>query len=186
MMKENAYAVDVEAPEVGEVDKIFRMRDQRYERGELPTVLPEDEHKKHQKDGTYPKQPIPDLTVDNFGKPASAIPIGESTPHGIQIVGKLTNNPNTKLRKFSDINEGMPGGNHLQIGNNGIIKDEISSLIVTSENGMQDKRYCICAKQNDNRIYINCEDDCEWYHPACVGFDPGLFSNNKDAKFLCP
>ena len=40
------------------VDHIFRMRDKRVEKHELPIILPEDEHKKHQKDGTLNlKQP---------------------------------------------------------------------------------------------------------------------------------
>ena len=32
-----------------------------------------------------------------------------------------------------------------------------------------------------------CEDECEWYHPECVGFDTALFEiNNNKIKFICP
>lgn len=47
------------------------------------------------------------------------------------------------------------------------------------------QRYCICAKKNDNQQYVQCEDECEWYHPECVGFPQDLF-DIKQVKFLCP
>lgn len=54
-------------------------------------------------------------------------------------------------------------------------------------NGEQNKKYCVCAKSNDNLFYVQCEDGCEWYHPECVGFKTLLFKNNdKTIKFLCP
>lgn len=32
-----------------------------------------------------------------------------------------------------------------------------------------------------------CEDECEWYHPKCVGFDPELFEQQgNNIKFFCP
>ena len=49
------------------------------------------------------------------------------------------------------------------------------------------RRYCICARQNDNQQYVMCEDECEWYHPKCVGFDPELFEQQgNQLKFFCP
>lgn len=33
------------------------------------------------------------------------------------------------------------------------------------------ERYCICHKSNDeHQQYIQCEDECNWYHPQCIGF----------------
>ena len=47
--------------------------------------------------------------------------------------------------------------------------------------------YCICARQNDNQQYVMCEDECEWYHPNCVGFDPEIFEQQgNNLKFFCP
>lgn len=47
--------MDSDAPEVSEVERIFRYRDQRIERGEaIGIILTEEEHKKHQKEGTLP------------------------------------------------------------------------------------------------------------------------------------
>lgn len=49
------YAVDPYAPEVNQVERIFRNRDQRIDRGDLiGIILTEEEHKKHQKEGTLP------------------------------------------------------------------------------------------------------------------------------------
>lgn len=42
------YSVDPEAPEMNEVERIFRNRDQRIEVGEpIGIILTEEEHKKH-------------------------------------------------------------------------------------------------------------------------------------------
>ena len=62
--------------------------------------------------------------------------------------------------------------------------DISSHLVFHSEN--KDKRYCICAKQNDNHQYVLCEDECDWYHPECVGFDLLMFESNANIKFICP
>ena len=49
--------MDPNSPEITEVERIYRARDQRIERGELVgIVLTEEEHKKHQKEGTLPTQ----------------------------------------------------------------------------------------------------------------------------------
>lgn len=46
------YAVDLSM--LNEVEKVFHNRDQMIERGELPIILREEEHKKHVKEGTLP------------------------------------------------------------------------------------------------------------------------------------
>lgn len=49
------YAVDPFAPEMNQVERIYHERDQRIERGEpIGIILTEEEHKKHQKEGTLP------------------------------------------------------------------------------------------------------------------------------------
>lgn len=58
-------------------------------------------------------------------------------------------------------------------------------IVVPPDSLNQEQRYCICAKKNDNQQYVQCEDECEWYHPECVGFKQDLF-DIKQVKFLCP
>jgi len=48
------YAVDVESPEMNDVERAYRDRDERFERGEIGIILREEEHKKHVKEGTFP------------------------------------------------------------------------------------------------------------------------------------
>ena len=48
-------------------------------------------------------------------------------------------------------------------------------IVVPPDSLNQEQRYCICAKKNDNQQYVQCEDECEWYHPECVGFKQDLF-----------
>jgi hypothetical protein len=49
------YAVSPDAPEMNTVERIFRNRDQRIDRGDpIGIILTEEEHKKHQKEGTLP------------------------------------------------------------------------------------------------------------------------------------
>ena len=48
------YAVNINSPEMNLVDRIYRMRDIKIEREGLPIILPEDEYKKHAKEGTFP------------------------------------------------------------------------------------------------------------------------------------
>lgn len=49
------YAIEEGAPEMNEVERIYRLRDQQMEAGLLQDIiLPEEEHKKHHKDGTLP------------------------------------------------------------------------------------------------------------------------------------
>ena len=31
---------------------------------------------------------------------------------------------------------------------------------------------------------MQCEDECNWYHPKCVGFQENLF--DEKVKFICP
>lgn len=56
---------------------------------------------------------------------------------------------------------------------------------MSSEN--RKKTYCICGKGNDDQMYVQCQDGCEWYHPECVGFDQALVRRcGDDLLFLCP
>ena len=48
-----AYAVESDSPEMNKVEKIYRCRDEKIEKGEIHMILPEEEHKRHQKEGTF-------------------------------------------------------------------------------------------------------------------------------------
>ena len=155
------YAVQQQAPEMNQVDWIFRQRDNLIEQGYIGIILPEEEHKRHQRDGTFPAQSA------NFkqNKSARASIISSDT-----IVSK----PAAKLRV----------DNQQQIQNM-VNQPDATTFTVPTENKEQNKRYCICAKQNDNQEYVMCEDECEWYHPECIGFSPTIFISQQ-VKFVCP
>jgi hypothetical protein len=58
-------------------------------------------------------------------------------------------------------------------------------IVVNSEN--KNKKYCVCGKQYDQHFYVQCEDQCEWFHPECVGFDLTLVQKRQqDILFICP
>lgn len=57
------YAIDILSPEMNEVEKAYRHRDEKFERGEIGIILREEEHKKHVKEGTFPTVPITDKMV---------------------------------------------------------------------------------------------------------------------------
>ena len=48
------YAVEQDSPEFNEVERIYRLRAEKIERGEIGVILCEEEHKKHIKEGTFP------------------------------------------------------------------------------------------------------------------------------------
>ena len=53
------YSVDEDQEHMSQVEKIFRFRDKQLERnGGLPYILPEEEHKKHQREGILPNNSI--------------------------------------------------------------------------------------------------------------------------------
>ena len=31
-----------------------------------------------------------------------------------------------------------------------------------------------------------CEDNCQWYHPDCVGFENDAVCDDSKVKFICP
>ena len=57
-------------------------------------------------------------------------------------------------------------------------EDKVTILPTTRET------FCICGRQNDNRKYVMCENECDWYHPSCVGFQDHIFDDK--VKFICP
>ena len=45
----------------------------------------------------------------------------------------------------------------------------------------------MCGKQYDQHFYVQCEDQCEWFHPECVGFDLQMIQKRtQDIVFVCP
>ena len=55
---ETAYAVNLESPEMNQVEKYYRLRDQKKERGEIDTILPEVEQIRHKKGAVPIPAPI--------------------------------------------------------------------------------------------------------------------------------
>jgi hypothetical protein len=53
---QTVYAISWDSDELSPVEKAFRIRDQNKEAGLIKIILREEEHKKHIKDGTFPKQ----------------------------------------------------------------------------------------------------------------------------------
>ena len=39
---------------MNKVEQIYRFRDEMIERGDIQVILPEEEHRRHQKEGTFP------------------------------------------------------------------------------------------------------------------------------------
>ena len=132
--------------------------------------MPEEEHKKHIKDGTFPTQPV-------IYHPAN--------PEEVVTHKTIISEHKFELKNAAMVSKAP--GQHMahtpqQIDEHMLLGE--SALVVHSEN--RDKRYCICGKQNDNNQYVLCEDECEWYHPECVGFDLLMFESNSKIKFICP
>lgn len=174
------YAVDPNAPEVNEVDRIFRNRDQRIERGEpIGIILTEEEHKKHQKEGTLPmysQRFDVNVTPSVYEPPlmVSPSPLKKDNPANNQDVITSINNKGSNKKK--SIGQGESG-----------ITQETTQLVVRQEPKDGKQRYCLCFRQNDNKQYIECEDQCDWYHPECIGFDTELIKRNQaHLVFLCP
>lgn len=62
---------------------------------------------------------------------------------------------------------------------------DCAELKVRSEGEVE--RYCICHKSSDeHQQYIQCEDECNWYHPMCIGFGHIQLDEITAAKFVCP
>ena len=111
---------------MNEVERIYRLRDQRIERGEIHIILPEEEHRKHQKDGTFP---------------GPAAPTNE-----FEVPFDTTN--------MSNIGGGGAGGGHEPRPTNQIVPQDAIPYpnpgALALPDGTETDRYCICAKQNDN------------------------------------
>lgn len=162
------YAVDIDnAPEMNLVERVFRSRDIMLDKGELSIILPEEELKKHQKD--------PKMNKDEPAWPGAAGGdkllyegrLGKEIMAGSAGRANKASSPGRRMLATQP-EDARGGGNPMNLGGS-----------------MHQERYCICAKKNDNQQYVQCEDECEWYHPECVGFKQDLFEI-KQVKFLCP
>lgn len=153
------FAVDINSQEMNPVERAYKIRDINLENGLLKIILREEEHKKHIKDGTLPKNTF-------------------NLPYGV-ISGINDHHENfleTVIEKRATITTGRGNPGHLAnnrlISNVSDLEGDLSnpqSLVVNSEN--KNKKYCVCGKQYDQHFYVQCEDQCEWFHPECVGFD---------------
>ena len=110
---------------MNEVERIYRLRDQKIERGEIHIILPEEEHRKHQKDGTFPGPgsfPAPTNEFEapylNGKEPSAGQEPGPTRP-------SLPEEPAYPTPGFQ------------------------SQALRRDEN--ETDRYCICGKQNDNQ-----------------------------------
>ena len=184
------YAVDVDnAPEMNLVEKVFRSRDMLLEKGQLSIILPEEELKKHQKDPKMNPTEMSGLMYGGSRKDGGHLPSGYG-------------NVDVMKGGFTDVNMHRDGGKmspstmaRVRLIPSGSLVDDVGSSyplpkhpeprIVVPHDSLNQERYCICAKKNDNQQYVQCEDECEWYHPECVGFKQDLF-DIKQVKFLCP
>jgi len=53
-------------------------------------------------------------------------------------------------------------------------------------NHQEKQSFCICAKQNDDEMYVQCEDKCQWYHPKCIGLDAfSKFCQKENTMLFC-
>jgi hypothetical protein len=137
-------------------------------------IFTEEEHKKHLRDGTlitershpfysHPNQETP-------AKPDPSRPRNEPMP--TNTTSKKAHPSERKSHPAMPVEAAFAAGG--------------DSLVVNPPRD-QTKIYCICSRQNDNKQYIECEDQCEWYHPECVGFDSELIKKNQNNMlFLCP
>ena len=117
--------MDPKAPEMNEVERIYRLRDERIERGEIHIILPEEEHRKHQKDGTFPGPAAP---TNEFEAPydiANTSNIGG---------GHEPRAPGHHVTTHDPTPHEIAGNDHV--------------LLVPDDK--ETDRFCICGKQNDN------------------------------------
>lgn len=96
-----------------------------------------------------------------------------------EIVGQDVITSRSNFNKSSKKKSFNPGDQELGV--------ETHQLVVRQEPRDGKQRFCLCLRQNDNKQYIECEDQCDWYHPECVGFDTELIKKNQSQLiFLCP
>ncbi|KAI0307732.1 hypothetical protein B0F90DRAFT_1830287, partial [Multifurca ochricompacta] len=77
----------------------------------------------------------------------------------------------------------------MPVGTTPVPGSEIRALVEVepddSEEGMEDKLYCICkTKYDDERVMIACDRCDEWYHTSCVNM-PDMEVDLVD-QFICP
>lgn len=158
------YAIDQQSPEMNQVERIYRDRDQRIERGELNSIIfTEEKHKQHLKEGTFPPERIQTQMMQTL----------VTSPARYQS----TEGPNQHSTTKHKGGKSKPP----------LIGDGPAGEVVINHPRDQTKVFCLCARQNDNKQYIECEGQCEWYHPECVGFDAELIKKNQNNMlFLCP
>ena len=123
------YAVDIDAPEMNDIERMFRMRDLRVEMGQVPIILPEDEHKKYQKDGTIPKSSLVENIYTIGGVPK------------LNMNGLIVNN-GAGRHMSGNSRHAKTDENLLDITNG----DGTHSALNISFNGGLTNRYCICGK----------------------------------------
>jgi hypothetical protein len=61
---------------------------------------------------------------------------------------------------------------------------DVKGLLFNSE-ANKEKKYCICSSRNSTQSYLQCESECDWFHPECLGFDSDIVNVNN-LKFICP
>lgn len=110
---------------MNEVERIYRLRDQKIERGEIHIILPEEEHRKHQKDGTFPGP-------GSFSAPANEFEPAYSNAK--ETMGGHEPRPTRQSLAEEPVAYSTPG-----FQNQVVLRDE-----------KETDRYCICGKQNDN------------------------------------
>jgi hypothetical protein len=108
---------------MNEVERIYRLRDQKIERGEIHIILPEEEHRKHQKDGTFPGPAAPENEFEP-PYPNAQDPI---EPRPRQSVAEEPQPHATPGFQFND-----------------------QLTLHRHREETETDRYCICGKQNDN------------------------------------
>lgn len=159
------FAVDTDR-DMNLVERIFRLRDYMVERGELNFVLPEEEHKKHVKDKTLPAQ--------NIVYPSYDRPFLDKRPYHPQTMTGRT------LSK-----EGSSKKNQNMYNSKKDVRLPADSNRLVFSEANREKKYCICSSRNSTQSYLQCESECDWFHPECLGFDANIVNVNN-LKFICP
>lgn len=108
------------------VEKVYRHRDELFEKNKLPIILPEEELKKHQKDPKLNPNEMPGLT---FNHPPT------STKDVIKFDVKI---PSNIIPAFDRKAETAERAQHKE------------KPIVVQPDSVNQERYCVCVKKNDN------------------------------------
>ena len=171
------YSVDEDQEHMSQVERIFRYRDKQLERnGGLPYILPEEEHKKHQREGILPNNNAQQNAVyhapptqPKFDKKEDKVvpqdvQMEVQAPEPINTGAGLSSN---KQRSTTSGQDKVGSGRKVTNKND---RNPNEAIKFSSRSDMEDT-FCVCKRKNDNQLYMQCEGKCEWYHPKCVGFD---------------